>query len=100
MIPILKRQMVSNIRETSLQMTWLTDGKTQVRMKAIVNGFESNWSSLVDVPHEASGIGVVIDDSYKESMYYNFSGIRLEGLQQGINIVRQGNQVRKVFKNN
>lgn len=100
MIPILKRQMVSNIRETSLQMTWLTDGKTQVRMKAIVNGFESNWSSLVDVPHEASGIGVVIDDSYKESMYYNISGIRLEGLQQGINIVRQGNQVRKVFKNN
>lgn len=79
-------------------MNWLTaNGTTKVHVKSVVNGFESEWSELVDVPKAASGISPVIDVANNQQEYYSIDGIRLQQPQKGLILIKKGNKVKKYF---
>ena len=97
-LPVVKKEIKENILETTQCMNWLTaNGTTKVHVKSVVNGFESEWSELVDVPKAASGISPVIDVANNQQEYYSIDGIRLQQPQKGLILIKKGNKVKKYF---
>lgn len=96
-IPIVKKQTVENIFDTSLKLEWLTDGTTSVHVKAIVNGFESDWSENVDVSKYVDSIDNIVVSLGDKTTYFGIEGFPKGRLTKGFNIIKYGNQVRKVL---
>ena len=96
-IPIIKKQTVDNILGTSLRLDWLTDGTTKVHVKSVVNGFESDWSELIEVPKLSNGIKVAMSEMNSLQEYYSLDGIRLKQPRKGLVLMKKDGKVKKYF---
>ena len=97
LIPTIKKQTVDNVLETSLRLEWLTDGATKVRVKSVVNGFESDWSELVEVPKLSNGINIIMSGINSSQEYYSLDGIRLKQPRKGLVLMKKDGKVKKYF---
>lgn len=77
----------------------LTSTNPQGRSVISYVGFTSNLKALQQELNEAVGIKEVKSEEVKnEKTIYAPDGVRLDQLSHGVNIVKTGNQVTKVFK--
>lgn len=96
-IPTIKKQTIDKILDTSLRLDWLTDGTTNVHVKSVVNGFESDWSELVKVPKLSNGINVITNETGFLQEYYSLDGIRQKQLRKGLVLMKKNGKVKKYF---
>lgn len=96
-IPIRKTQIVDKIYDTHIFMEWLTDGITNVRVKAVVNGFESDWSERIEVPRVTSKIENITNNSLSQKIYYDLNGILHKKRPLGLGVIRGQGELRKVI---
>ena len=83
--------------DTSLRLDWLTDGTTKVHVKSVVNGFESDWSELLEVPKLSNGINVIMNETSSLQEYYSLDGIRLKRPRKGLVLMKKNGKVKKHF---
>lgn len=96
-IPTIKKQTVDKVLDTSLRLDWLTDGTTKVHVKSVVNGFESDWSELLEVPKLSNGINVIMNETSSLQEYYSLDGIRLKQPRKGLVLMKKNGKVKKYF---
>ena len=78
-------------------MDWLTNGTTKVHVKSVVNGFESDWSELLEVPKLSNGINVIMNETSSLQEYYSLDGIRLKQPRKGLVLIKKNGNVKKYF---
>lgn len=97
MVPVIKRQTIEGVQETTLPMQWLVKiGTTKYRVKAIINGFESDWSGLVEVDRTTSGINPLAAGNDEDTIY-GIDGLKYSHVRKGINIVKRNGKAEKIF---
>ncbi len=96
-IPTIKKQTVDKVLDTSLRLDWLTNGTTNVHVKSVVNGFESDWSELLEVPKLSNGINVIMNETSSLQEYYSLDGIRLKQPRKGLVLMKKNGKVKKYF---
>ena len=96
-IPTIKKQIVDKVLDTSLRLDWLTDGTTKVHVKSVVNGFESDWSELLEVPKLSNGINVIMNETSSLQEYYSLDGLRLKQPRKGLVLMKKNGKVKKYF---
>ena len=97
MRPVMKTQVTENVHGESLPMKWLVkSGETKYRVKAIVNGFESDWSGDVEVSRSSNGIHSVSIDNEEEAIY-SIDGLKRSHPIKGINIIKGNGKTRKIL---
>ncbi|WP_308267225.1 M6 family metalloprotease domain-containing protein [Prevotella sp.] len=97
MMPVIKRQTIEGVQGTTLPMQWLVKtGTTKYRIKAIINGFESDWSGLVEVDRTTSGINPLAADNDEETIY-GIDGLKYSHVRKGLNIVKRNGKAEKIL---
>lgn len=97
MRPVMKTQVTEDVHGESLPMKWLVkSGITKYRVKAIVNGFESDWSGDVEVSRSSNGIHSVSIDNEEEAIY-SIDGLKRSHPIKGINIIKGNGKTRKIL---
>ena len=77
-------------------MGLVKSGITKYRVKAIVNGFESDWSGDVEVSRSSNGIHSVSIDNEEEAIY-SIDGLKRSHPIKGINIIKGNGKTRKIL---
>ena len=97
MMPVIKSPPPEGVQETTLPMQWLVKtGTTKYRIKAIINGFESDWSGLVEVDRTTSGINPLAAGNDEETIY-GIDGLKYSHVRKEINIVKRNGKAEKIF---
>lgn len=76
----------------------LTTTNSQGRSVISYVGFTSNLNTLEKELNQAVGIGQITPDSTAPQTIYAPNGTQRKNLTQGINIVKKGNEVSKIYK--
>ena len=66
-------------------------------VKSVVNGFESDWSELLEVPKLSNGINVIMNETGSLQEYYSLDGLRLKQPRKGLVLMKKNGKVKKYF---
>lgn len=88
-----KRLVLSNF----VDLNWLdTDNTTKYRVRAVVWGMKGSWSEFMEVDHP-SGVNELNADDNIQTKYFGIDGIERADLEKGINIVKKGSSIQKIY---